>query len=197
MMLKRAFDLIFSLLGLIILFPFLLLISIIIIIDSKGGAFYLQKRVRKNDRDFYLFKFRTMHKDADKEGLLTIGGRDPRITHFGYFLRKYKLDEFPQLLNVFFGSMSFVGPRPEVRKYVNMYNEEQLKVLTVKPGITDFASILYRNENEILVKYTNPEEGYILEVMPAKLKLNLQYIRNRSFNKDIGVILKTIRKIFS
>jgi lipopolysaccharide/colanic/teichoic acid biosynthesis glycosyltransferase len=195
-MLKRAFDLLFSFIALVILFPFLLIISVIIMIDSKGWAFFLQKRVGKNNKDFYLFKFRTMHKHADKKGLLTVGEKDSRITRFGYKLRKYKLDELPQLLNVFIGNMSFVGPRPEVRKYVEMYNDEQKKVLTVKPGITDVASIAYSNENAILSKYENPEEGYICEIMPAKIKLNLQYISNRSFAKDIGVIAETIRKIF-
>ncbi len=165
-------------------------------IDSKGWAFYLQKRVGKSNKDFYLFKFRTMHKHADKKGLLTVGDKDSRITRFGFVLRKYKLDELPQLLNVFIGNMSLVGPRPEVRKYVDMYNQEQKKVLTVKPGITDVASIAYSNENEILSKYQNPEEGYINEVMPAKIKLNMQYVNNRSFAKDLGVIAKTIRKIF-
>jgi len=187
----------FSFIGLIILFPFILLISIIIIIDSKGWAFYLQKRVGKNNKDFYLFKFRTMLKESDKKGLLTIGERDNRITRFGSVLRKYKLDELPQLLNVLSGNMSFVGPRPEVRKYVKMYNEEQLKVLTVKPGITDVASIVFRHENDILSKYKDPEDGYIQEVMPAKIKLNLHYLNNRSFVKDLGVILKTISKIFN
>lgn len=195
-MLKRAFDLLFSFIALVVLFPFILLISIIIMIDSKGWAFYLQKRVGKSNKDFYLFKFRTMHKHADKKGLLTVGDKDSRITRFGFVLRKYKLDELPQLLNVFIGNMSLVGPRPEVRKYVDMYNQEQKKVLTVKPGITDVASIAYSNENEILSKYQNPEEGYINEVMPAKIKLNMQYVNNRSFAKDLGVIAKTIRKIF-
>ena len=137
-----------------------------------------------------------MHKNADKKGLLTVGGRDGRITRIGYFLRKFKLDELPQLINVFIGNMSFVGPRPEVRKYVEMYNDEQKKVLSVKPGITDVASIEYFNENELLGKSENPEMTYINEVMPDKLKLNLQYINSRSFIKDIGIILKTIKKIF-
>ena len=195
-MLKRIFDFIFSFAGLIIISPFLLILVIIVIIDSPGGAFYLQKRVGKNNKDFSLFKFRTMHKNADKKGLLTVGGRDGRITRIGYFLRKFKLDELPQLINVFIGNMSFVGPRPEVRKYVEMYNDEQKKVLSVKPGITDVASIEYFNENELLGKSENPEMTYINEVMPDKLKLNLQYINSRSFIKDIGIILKTIKKIF-
>jgi len=195
-MIKRIFDFIFSFAGLIIISPFLLILVIIVIIDSPGGAFYLQKRVGKNNKDFSLFKFRTMHKNADKKGLLTVGGRDGRITRAGYFLRKFKLDELPQLINVFIGNMSFVGPRPEVRKYVEMYNDEQKKVLSVKPGITDVASIEYFNENELLGKSENPEMKYINEVMPDKLKLNLQYINSRSFIKDIGIIVKTIKKIF-
>ena len=196
-MLKRAFDIIFSLLGLVIISPFLIIISIIIIIESRGSIFYYQTRVGRNNIDFLLFKFRTMHKGAEKKGLLTIGGRDSRVTKTGYYLRKYKLDELPQLLNVFVGNMSFVGPRPEVRKYVYLYNYEQKKVLTVKPGITDIASLEYFNENELLGKSENPENTYINEVMPAKLALNLKYIEERSFTKDIGIILKTISKIFS
>jgi lipopolysaccharide/colanic/teichoic acid biosynthesis glycosyltransferase len=136
-----------------------------------------------------------MYKDADKKGLLTVGGRDPRITPVGYFLRKYKLDELPQLFNVLFGSMSLVGPRPEVRKYVDMYNEEQKKVLSVKPGITDYASLDYINENEILARSSTPEETYIKEVMPAKLQLNMKYISEAGLVTDFKIILRTIMKI--
>lgn len=196
-MLKRAFDLLFSFIGIIILSPFLIIFSIIIIFDSGGGALFIQKRVGRNNKDFNLYKFRTMNKDADKKGLLTVGKQDMRITRFGYFLRKYKLDELPQLFNVFCGNMSFIGPRPEVRKYVDLYNAEQRKVLSVKPGITDVASIEYFNENDVLGKSANPEQTYINEVMPAKLKLNLQYIAKRSFAKDIGIILRTIARIFN
>jgi lipopolysaccharide/colanic/teichoic acid biosynthesis glycosyltransferase len=167
----------------------------VIIIDSKGGVFYKQVRVGKGGMDFYLFKFRSMRTDADKKGLLTVGGRDPRITRVGYYLRKYKLDELPQLLNVLFGDMSLVGPRPEVRKYVNMYNAEQQKVLQVQPGITDYASIEYSNENEILGKAADPEKAYIEEIMPAKLKLNLKYIEEKSLATDIKIIVRTIFKI--
>lgn len=145
--------------------------------------------------DFKLFKFRTMHKDADKRGLLTVGGRDPRITAIGYYLRKYKLDELPQLFNVLFGSMSLVGPRPEVRKYVDMYSAEQMRVLSVQPGITDFASLEYINENDLLAKSSNPEETYIKEVMPAKLTLNMKYINTKSLAVDLKIIFDTIRKI--
>lgn len=138
-----------------------------------------------------------MHTDADKKGLLTVGGRDPRVTAIGYYLRKYKLDELPQLFNVLFGSMSLVGPRPEVRKYVNMYTTEQQKVLLVKPGITDYASLEYINENDLLAASSNPEETYIKEIMPAKLNLNMKYIHNQGLATDLKIIFQTIGKIIS
>lgn len=165
-------------------------------ITSGFPVFYLQSRVGKNNKDFKVFKFRTMFKDADTKGLLTVGGHDPRITSIGYFLRKYKLDELPQLFNVLFGSMSLVGPRPEVRKYVDLYNEEQKRVLSVQPGITDHASLEYINENDILAKSSNPEETYVKEVMPAKLRLNLKYINEAGLSTDLKLIFKTIGKIF-
>ncbi len=196
-MLKLLFDLVFSLIGLIILLPFLLIISILIIITSGFPVFYIQKRVGKNNLDFGLFKFRTMKTNSDKKGLLTIGGRDPRITSIGYYLRKYKLDELPQLLNVFLGNMSLVGPRPEVRKYVDLYTEEQKKVLLVKPGITDYASLQYFSENELLAKSPNPEKTYIDEIMPAKLELNKKYILQNNLQTDIKLIYKTLKKIVS
>jgi lipopolysaccharide/colanic/teichoic acid biosynthesis glycosyltransferase len=194
-MIKRLFDILFSILGLIILSPFFILFSLLIIIGSGFPVFYLQKRVGKNGTDFFIFKFRTMRKDADSKGLLTVGGKDPRITGIGYFLRKYKIDELPQLFNVLLGNMSFVGPRPEVRKYVDLYTPEQLKVLSVKPGITDHASIEYSNENELLGKSNDPETTYVKEIMPAKLAINLKYIQERSFGADIKIIFKTIGKI--
>ncbi|MBN2681607.1 MAG: sugar transferase [Bacteroidales bacterium] len=194
-MCKRLFDIFFSVLGIIILTPFLVIIAIIILADSRGGIFYLQTRVGKNNRDFRLMKFRTMRPNSDKKGLLTVGGRDSRITRTGYYLRKYKLDELPQLINVLKGEMSFVGPRPEVRKYVELYNQEQKKVLTVKPGITDYASIEYINENELLAKSNNPEKEYIENIMPAKLKINLIYIEKAGLNTDLKIIIKTILKI--
>jgi lipopolysaccharide/colanic/teichoic acid biosynthesis glycosyltransferase len=180
---------------LIIVSPFFILIAIAIVIESKGGVFYKQVRVGKNNLDFKLFKFRTMRPNSEKLGLLTVGGRDPRVTIVGYYLRKYKLDELPQLLNVILGDMSLVGPRPEVRKYVELYNQEQKKVLMVKPGITDYASILYSKENELLATAENPEALYINEIMPHKLKLNMQYINNPGIITDLKIIFKTIIKI--
>ncbi len=194
-MLKRIFDIFFSFIGLVMLLPFFIIIGLLIVIDSPGGMFYKQARVGKNNINFYLFKFRSMGNGADKKGLLTVGGRDSRITRMGYFIRKYKIDELPQLLNVFLGNMSLVGPRPEVRRYVDLYNEKQKQVLSVKPGITDYASIEYSNENELLGKAENPEQVYIDEIMPAKLKLNLKYINEQGIITDLKIIFKTIGKI--
>lgn len=192
---KRLFDIVFSFLGLIILLPFLLFISLLILFTSKGGIFYLQSRVGKNSKDFKIYKFRTMKPNSDRIGLLTVGNKDNRITKVGFFLRKYKLDELPQLINVLIGDMSLVGPRPEVRKYVDLYNEEQLKVLRVKPGITDYASIKYSNENEILAKSLDPEKSYVEHIMPLKLYLNLKYIDEMSIKTDLKIIRDTIFKI--
>jgi lipopolysaccharide/colanic/teichoic acid biosynthesis glycosyltransferase len=192
---KRIFDIFCSGIGLIILSPIFLVIILIIITDSKGGYFYKQIRVGQQNKDFYLFKFRSMKTGADKKGLLTVGGRDPRITKIGYYLRKYKIDELPQLINVFIGDMSLVGPRPEVRKYVDLYSKQQLKVLSVRPGITDNASILYFNENELLGQSSDPEETYIKEIMPEKINLNLKYIEEYNLFTDIKIIFKTIKKI--
>ena len=193
---KRLFDIIASLVGIIILSPVFILMSILVAITSGFPVFYLQSRVGKANHDFKVFKFRTMFNNADQKGLLTVGGHDTRITPVGYFLRKYKLDELPQLFNVLFGSMSLVGPRPEVRKYVDMYNDEQKKVLSVQPGITDYASLDYINENDLLAKSQNPEETYIKEVMPAKLQLNLKYIQEAGLGTDLKLIFKTIGKVF-
>ncbi len=192
---KRFFDFTISLLGLLITSPFLLIISTIIVIDSKGDVFFRQIRVGRNNQDFYIYKFRTMYMNSDELGLLTVGKRDPRVTRFGYYLRKYKLDEFPQLINVLIGEMSFVGPRPEVRKYVDLYTPEQMKILDVRPGITDYASIEYSNENEILAKSQFPEKTYIENIMPEKLKLNQKYISDSSLLTDIKLIFSTIIKI--
>jgi lipopolysaccharide/colanic/teichoic acid biosynthesis glycosyltransferase len=196
-MLKRLFDLMITIPMLLLVSPFFLIIALLIKLGSNGPVFYMQTRVGLNNIDFKIFKFRTMHVNADKAGLLTVGGRDPRVTPIGFFLRKYKLDELPQLLNVLFGSMSLVGPRPEVRKYVDLYNAEQQKVLSVKPGITDYASIEYSEENELLAKSNDPERTYIDEIMPAKLLLNQKYIAEKSLTTDIKIIWLTFKKIIS
>lgn len=192
---KRLFDIVFSFLGLVFLSPLLLLIVVLMRATSKGPIIYKQVRVGKNNKDFMIFKFRTMHINADKLGLLSIGDRDPRITRFGYDLRKYKLDELPQLANVLKGEMSFVGPRPEVRKYVNFYNEEQMQVLKVRPGISDLASIAFRNESELLSEQADSDKYYINVIMPKKLQINLDYLKDRTLMKDVGVIIKTFLAI--
>lgn len=192
----RFFDLLISLAGLLILLPFFLILMILIRIDSRGGIFYLQWRVGKDNKDFRLIKFRTMESGADKGNSLTVGTRDPRITRIGHFLRKYKLDELPQLLNVVKGDMSLVGPRPELRKYVDLYDEDQRRVLEVRPGITDYASIEYLDENELLLKSGNWEETYIREIMPAKLHLNMKFIghpNHHYFRILFATIVRVIR----
>ena len=196
-MIKRGIDILFSLIGLICLFPFFIFISFLIFITSKGGVFFVQLRVGKNNKDFKLYKFRTMVLNSDNKGLLTVGNNDKRITKLGYYLRKNKLDELPQLINVLNGTMSLVGPRPEVRKYVNLYNSEQKSILDVKPGITDLASIMYYNENEILANSVNPEQTYINEIMPIKLELNKQYINEMSLFTDLKIIFKTFIKLIN
>jgi lipopolysaccharide/colanic/teichoic acid biosynthesis glycosyltransferase len=192
---KRLFDIIFSTLGIIILSPIFLLLWFTIKIESHGPALFMQTRVGKNNKDFKLIKFRSMYLNSESFGQLTVGMRDPRITNVGYTLRKYKLDELPQLLNVLKGDMSLVGPRPEVRKYVNMYTPEQMMVLEVSPGITDYASIQFINENQLLANAENPDEYYINNIMPKKLEMNLQYIKSNNPFKDISLILKTIFRI--
>jgi lipopolysaccharide/colanic/teichoic acid biosynthesis glycosyltransferase len=196
-MLKRTFDVIASGCGIILLSPVLIGLWLMVILDSRGGGFYRQVRVGRNGVDFRLWKFRSMRTGADKKGLLTVGGRDARITRVGYYLRKYKLDELPQLFNVFSGDMSLVGPRPEVRRYVDMYTPEQFTVLSVRPGITDYASIEYSKENDLLAASSDPEKTYIEEIMPAKLALNHKYIREQGLLTDVKIILKTFLKIVS
>ena len=191
----RFFDFILSLVGLVVLAPIFIALAIWIKIDSTGPVFYKQVRVGQSGIDFGLFKFRSMVVDADKNGLITVGGRDPRITRSGYFIRKYKLDELPQLINVLLGDMSLVGPRPEVRKYVELYTDEQQKVLSVKPGITDYASIEYMDENEILGKSNDPEKTYIEEIMPEKIKYNMKYIQNKNVSEYFKIIFLTLLKI--
>lgn len=196
-MLKRGMDITLSAIGIVILSPLFTLIAVCIVFGSKGGVFYIQTRVGMNGIDFKLLKFRTMRPDSEKKGLLTVGIRDPRVTSIGYFLRKYKLDELPQLVNVLQGTMSLVGPRPEVRKYVNLYNEEQKQVLTVKPGITDFASLAYFSENALLAKSSDPERTYVTEIMPAKLKLNRKYVNEANLATDLKIIFQTLKRIVS
>ena len=188
---KRLFDIVASGVGLLFLSLLFLVIAVWIKLDSKGPVFYRQVRVGKDNKDFRIFKFRSMRVGSDKGSLVTIGGRDPRVTRSGYFIRKFKLDELPQLINVFIGDMSLVGPRPEVRHYVNYWTPEQMRVLSVKPGITDPASIKFRNENELMEKASDPEDYYINVIMQDKIKLYLQYVDNNSFIGDIGLIFKT------
>lgn len=188
---KRVFDIVFSFFGLILLLPLFILIIVLMKFTTKGPVIYRQLRVGRRNNDFIIFKFRTMSVDADKLGLLTVGGRDSRVTRLGFYLRKFKLDELPQLANVLKGDMSFVGPRPEVRKYVDLYNQEQMQVLSVRPGITDLASIEFRNENELLSSQNDPESYYINVIMPKKLQINLDYLKESNLFKDIWVIVKT------
>ncbi|MBO6254329.1 MAG: sugar transferase [Bacteroidaceae bacterium] len=194
---KRLFDIIDSGLGLIVLSPIFLILGIWIKLDSKGPVFYRQVRVGRNNKDFRIFKFRSMRVGADKGSLVTIGGRDPRVTRSGYWIRKFKLDELPQLINVFIGDMSLVGPRPEVRHYVDYWTPEQMRVLDVRPGITDPASIKFRNENELMEKADDPEKYYIEVIMQEKIKLYLEYVEKHSFIYDIGLIFKTFWVIIS
>ena len=193
-MLKRIFDIIFSLFGLILLSPFMIIIAILIKLDSKGPIFFKQVRVTKNGREFKIFKYRTMKIGSDKYSQITVG-KDSRITKVGDFLRKYKLDEIPQLINVLIGDMSLVGPRPEVPKYVALYTEEQREILKVRAGITDYASIEFSNENDILANEADPEKAYIEKIMPRKIELNKKYLSEISVMTDIKIILLTIKKI--
>lgn len=192
---KRLFDILASGLGLIVLSPLFAVLAVWIKTDSKGPVFYRQTRVGRDNKDFRLYKFRSMRPDSDKLGLITVGGHDPRVTRSGYYIRKYKLDEFPQLINVFIGDMSLVGPRPEVRKYVDLYTPEQMRVLSVRPGITSLASIRYRNENEILAQAVDPDRCYIEQVMPDKLAIDLEYVNRATFWNDIKLIFSTFREI--
>lgn len=188
---KRCFDIIVSSIGLLILSPLFIFVAIWIKLDSQGPVFYRQVRVGRYNKDFRIFKFRSMRMGADKGSLVTIGGRDPRITRSGYLIRKFKIDELPQLINVLIGDMSLVGPRPEVRHYVNFWTPEQMHVLDVRPGITDPASIKFRNENEILAQATDPERYYIDVIMQEKIQLYLEYVDKHSLWYDIQLILHT------
>ena len=188
---KRLFDIVASGLGLIVLSPLFLILAIWIKFDSKGQVFYRQVRVGRYNKDFRIFKFRSMRVGADKGSLVTIGSHDPRVTRSGYFIRKFKFDELPQLINVFLGEMSLVGPRPEVRHYVDYWTPEQMHVLDVRPGITDPASIKFRNENELMEKADDPEKYYIEVIMQEKIKLYLEYVEKHNFFYDLGLIFKT------
>ena len=188
---KRLFDIVASGLGLIVLSPLFIILAIWIKLDSKGPVFYRQVRVGYKNKDFRIFKFRSMRVGADKGSLVTIGGHDPRVTRSGYFIRKFKFDELPQLINVFLGDMSLVGPRPEVRHYVDYWTPEQMHVLDVRPGITDPASIKFRNENELMEKADDPEKYYIEVIMQEKIRLYLEYVEKQSFFYDLALIFKT------
>lgn len=195
MIAKRIFDICFALAGIILLSPLFILIALLIILDTGAPIFYLQERDGRNLKIFKLIKFRTMCVAADKLGYLTIGTRDCRITKSGYYLRKYKLDELPQLFNVLIGNMSFVGPRPEVDKYVKLYSTKQLRVLSVKPGITDWASIQYFDENELLASSNDPEKLYIDRIIPSKIEQNLNYIDHHNLLIDIKIIFQTLKRV--
>ena len=188
---KRLFDIVASGLGLLCLSPLLLIVAIWIKLDSPGPVFFRQVRVGRYNKDFRIFKFRSMRVGSDKGSQITVGGHDSRITRSGYFIRKTKIDELPQLINVFIGDMSLVGPRPEVRHYVDMWTPEQLHVLDVRPGITDPASIRYRNENELLEKAEDPEKYYVEVIMQDKIKLYLEYVKKHSFLYDLKLIFQT------
>ena len=192
---KRAFDLLSSVLGLIILSPLFIFISIWVKTSSKGPIFFVQKRVGRDFKEFNLYKFRSMVVDAPKKGLQITSGDDPRITKVGKFIRKTKIDELPQLINVIKGEMSLVGPRPEVKKYVDIKKDEYKKVLSVLPGITDLAAIEFRDEEKILEGFENKEKAYIEIILPQKIALYNKYIDNISFKSDIKIILQTLKVI--
>lgn len=195
-MVKRVFDIVVSAAALLVLSPLLVLLGLAVAMSSPGGAFFRQVRVGRAGKEFYLLKFRSMRPGSEAQGQITVGGRDPRITRIGFFLRKSKLDELPQLINVLLGDMSLVGPRPEVPKYVARYSPEQRKVLSVRPGITSAASIAYMDENELLGNSPEPERTYVEVVMPAKLTLDLKYLKDRGFFQDLSIILRTITGLF-
>lgn len=194
---KRLFDIVVSLFGLIVLSPIMLVLALIIVIDSPGGVFFRGPRVGKNGETFRIFKFRSMVKDCEGKGKWNIGDNDSRITRTGHFLRKTKLDELPQLINVLIGNMSFVGPRPEIRVYVDMYTEEEKKILDLKPGITDYASIVNSSQFKTFTEATDPDTAYLEYIRPLKLKLQLYYWEHHSFFGDIRIIFWTLWKVLS
>ena len=192
----RVLDILFSFFGLIVLLPFFIIIGILLVIDNYGPVFFLQKRVGKGGKEFRLIKFRSMKVGSEKKGLITLGSKDRRITRMGAMLRKFKIDELPQLFNVLIGQMSLVGPRPEVMKYVKMYNDDQRKVLTVKPGITDFSSIMFADENRMKSSIDDPEKHYIEEVLPRKLNLSLIYVNKPGLANYFTIIIRNLQRIF-
>jgi len=197
-MIKRLFDIIFSFLGLILISPLLIIIALLIKINSSGLVFYRGERIGKSGKTFRIFKFRTMVENADKIGGPSTAGDDPRLTKMGGFLKKYQLDELPQLINVLRGEMSLVGPRPEVRVYVDMMsNEEKKIILSVLPGMTDIASLWNFHESDILKGSSDPEKTYMERIRPEKIRLQMEYVKNRSFLLDFKLIIKTISKIFN
>ncbi len=191
----RVCDIVFSFFGLLLLSPLFLIVALWIVLDNPGPVFYRQQRVGKDGKDFGLLKFRSMRVGADKMSLITIGDRDPRVTRAGYYIRRFKIDELPQLWNVLTGDMSLVGPRPEVRRYVDLYTDEQRKVLSVRPGITDYASIEYIDENRLLAQSSNPDKTYIEEIMPAKIALNMRYINHQTLGEYLKILFLTMTKI--
>ena len=191
----RIFDILLATLGLVILSPLLIFVYVAIVLESRGGGFYRQERTGRYGKPFRLIKFRSMNVNADKHGLITVGGHDNRITRVGYYIRKYKIDELPQLINVVKGDMSIVGPRPEVKKYTDLYTEEQSKILDIRPGITDYASIKYVDENEILGTSDNPERIYIEHIMPDKIKLNMIYISQNGIKEYFKIIFLPLTNI--
>ena len=196
-MLKRLFDIVFSLFGLILVSPLFLVIAILIKLESPGKTFYRGERAGKNGKNFKIFKFRTMVPDAEKLGGPSTAGDDPRLLKIGHFLKRYQLDELPQLINVLKGEMSLVGPRPEVKMYVDMMtNDERKAILSIKPGMTDNASLWNFHESEILKGSADPEKVYMEKIRPTKIKLQLEYVKTRSFMLDIKIIIKTIIKLF-
>ena len=192
---KRLFDILSSSIALVVLSPLFLILAIAIAAGSPGGVFFGQVRVGKGGKHFHLLKFRSMRPGSEKAGQITVGERDPRITGIGHFLRRYKLDELPQLINILKGDMSVVGPRPEVPKYVALYTADQRRVLEVRPGLTSLASIEYINENELLGRSTDPDRTYVEEIMPAKLALDLHYVNERDLLLDLKIILRTAMRL--
>ncbi|HRY98820.1 MAG TPA: sugar transferase [Bacteroidales bacterium] len=192
---KRLTDILGSLFGLLLLSPLLLLLALAVVLDSKGGVLYRQERVGRRGKVFRLLKFRTMRPLAERGGLLSLGGGDPRITRVGAVLRKYKLDELPQLFNVLLGQMSLVGPRPEVPRYVAHYDERQRKVLSVRPGLTDYASLEYFDEGELLAASPDPEKTYLESILPRKLELALRYVAEQSLRTDLRILCRTLLRI--